>query len=51
MFEGLRHTGHHYMEARAVADLPPSETLRSTPDEVIADYPEGWRSLLGLDEG
>jgi hypothetical protein len=49
MFEGLRLTGHHYMEGRAVADLPPEETLRSTPDAVRSDYPEGWRSMLGLD--
>lgn len=49
MFEGLRHTGHHYVEARLVAELPPEETLRGTPDAVHADYPEGWRSLLGLD--
>lgn len=49
MFEGLRHTAHHYVEARAVADLPPDETLLGTPDGVAADYPEGWRSLLGLD--
>lgn len=48
MFEGLRRTGHHYTESRAVADLPPTETLRSTPEEVAAAYPDGWRSLLGL---
>lgn len=49
IFEGLRHTDHHYVEARVVADLPPESTLRSAPDTVRADYPEGWRSLLGLD--
>ncbi len=47
MFEGLRHTTHHYMEARAVADLPPESTLRMTPDAVAAAYPGSWQSLLG----
>lgn len=49
MFEGLRHTAHHYTDARAVADLPPVETLRGTPDQIAADYPGEWRSLLGLE--
>ncbi len=48
MFEGLRHVGHHYVEARAVADLPPESTLRSTPDQVRGRYPGDWRGLLGL---
>ncbi len=48
MFEGLRHTTHHYMEARAVADLPPESTLRMTPAEVAAAYPASWQSLLGI---
>ncbi len=49
MFEGLRQTAHHYTESRALADLPPTGTLRSTPEAVAADYPDRWRSLLGLD--
>ena len=48
MMEGLRHTAHHYMEARAVADLVPEETLRKTPDAVAAAYPADWRALLGV---
>lgn len=48
MFEGLRHTMHHYFEARAVADLPPEATLRSTPEEVAERYPAEWKALLGL---
>jgi hypothetical protein len=48
MFEGLRLVGHHYMEARAVADLPPETTLRMTPAQVADAYPAEWRSLLGL---
>lgn len=47
-FEGLRHVGHHYTEARRIVDQVPDETLRMTPDEVTAAYPQAWRSLLGL---
>jgi hypothetical protein len=39
---------HHYMEARAVGDQPPAETLRMTPAQVSERYPAQWRSLLGL---
>lgn len=48
MFEGLRLTGHHYREARAVADLPPDATLRMTPAQVAGAYPGRWRELLGI---
>jgi hypothetical protein len=48
MFEGLRNTAHHYMESRAVADLPPEATLQMTPEAVTAAYPAAWESLLGL---
>ncbi|MGI9646204.1 MAG: hypothetical protein ACR2O6_12940 [Ilumatobacteraceae bacterium] len=48
MMEGLRHTAHHYMEARAVADLVPEETLRMTHDAVAVAYPASWRSLVGV---
>lgn len=47
MFEGLRHHGHHYLEARAVADMPPEQTLRMTPQQVTDAYPADWRELLG----
>ncbi len=47
MFEGLRLVGHHYMEARAVADLPPEATLRMTPAQVADAYPADWRTLVG----
>jgi hypothetical protein len=47
MFEGLRQIGHHYMEARAVADLPPDATLRMTPAQVAEAYPTDWRTLVG----
>jgi hypothetical protein len=48
LFEGLRHVGHHYAEARHVVDQVPVETLRMTPDEVRAAYRGDWRALLGL---
>ena len=47
MFEGLRLVTHHYMEARAVADLPPDATLLMTPAQVAAAYPGSWRELVG----
>ena len=48
LFEGLRHVGHHYAEARRVVDQVPVETLRMTPTQVSDAYPSDWRSLLGL---
>ena len=47
LFEGLRHVGHHYTEARVVADMPPESTLRMTPAQVASAYPGDWRSLVG----
>lgn len=47
MFEGLRLVGHHYTEARIVADLPPEATLRMTPTQVADAYPADWRTLVG----
>jgi len=48
MFENLRHVGHHYAEARRVADHVPVETLEMTPAQVESRYPGDWRDLLGL---
>ena len=48
MFEGLRHVTHHYTEARMVADRVPAETLAKTPTQVEAQYPNEWRTLLGV---
>lgn len=48
MFEGLRHVGHHYTEARVVADAVPATTLRMTPQEVTDAYGSDWRSLLAV---
>jgi len=47
MFEGLRLVGHHYTEARIVADLPPEATLRMAPAQVADAYPADWRTLVG----
>jgi hypothetical protein len=51
LFEGVSDTLHHYTEARRIADMVPESTLRMTPAQVDASYPEHWRSLLGLDAG
>ena len=45
LFAGLRHVGHHYAEARVVADMVPEATLRLTPAEIDVS---GWRELLGV---
>ena len=47
LFAGVGH-GHHYTEARAIADLVPEATLRLTPAEVTAQFPAAWRDLLGV---
>lgn len=47
MFEGLRLVGHHYTEARLVADMVPESTLRMTPGQVASAYPAEWRRLVG----
>lgn len=48
-FEGLRHVGHHYAEAREVVDLVDVDVLRLGPDQVTERYRAGWRDLLLLD--
>lgn len=47
LFEGVGNVNHHYAEARKIADLVPEATLRMTPDEVDAAYPQRWRELTG----
>ena len=44
---GVGH-GHHYAEARTIADMIPETTLKMTPQQVAAQYPANWRPLLGL---
>ncbi len=46
MFANVGH-GHHYAEARAIADAVPEPTLRMTPAEIVGAYPLRWRELLG----
>ncbi len=47
-FEGLRHVGHHYAEAREVVDAVDPEVLVLTPAQVQSRYESDWRSPLGL---
>jgi hypothetical protein len=47
LFEGVGNVNHHYAEGRAIADLVPESTLRSTPEQVAMAYPDRWRELTG----
>jgi hypothetical protein len=47
LFDEVRLVGHHYSEARAIADLVPEATLRKTHQQVLSEYPERWRELVG----
>jgi hypothetical protein len=47
VFEGVGNVVHHYAEGRAIADLVPEATLRSTPQQVSEAFPSRWRELLG----
>ena len=47
LFIGVGH-GHHYAEARTIADMIPEATLTMTPQQVAAEFPANWKSLLGL---
>jgi hypothetical protein len=47
LFEGVGNTLHHYDEARALVDMVPEATLRMTPAQVAAAYPERWKELVG----
>lgn len=47
-FEGIRHIGHHYAEARDVVDAVDSDALLSTPAQVEAAYVADWRQQLRL---
>jgi hypothetical protein len=48
LFAGLRHVGHHYTEARVVADMVPESTLRLTPESAAQRSTGSWRELVGL---
>jgi hypothetical protein len=47
LFEGVGNTLHHYNEARELVDMVPEATLRMTPAQVAAAYPERWKELVG----
>lgn len=47
MFEGVDNVLHHYAEGREIVDMVPEATLRMTPQQVAAAYPERWRDLVG----
>jgi hypothetical protein len=47
LFEGVSNVLHHYDEGRALVDMVPEATLRMTPAEVEAAYPERWKELVG----
>jgi hypothetical protein len=47
LFEGVGHTAHHYAEGRHLADLVSESTLRLTPAEMSAQYPQNWQALTG----
>ena len=51
MFEGVGNVLHHYTEARRIADMVPDATLRMTPALADGNYPERWRTLLGVGPG
>jgi hypothetical protein len=46
LFEGIADR-HHYTQRRTVVDMVPESTLRSTPQQITAAYPERWRELIG----
>ncbi|MGZ6950373.1 MAG: hypothetical protein ACXVJY_20065, partial [Ilumatobacteraceae bacterium] len=47
LFEGVSNTLHHYDEARELVDMVPEPTLRMTPAQVNAAYPDRWKELVG----
>jgi hypothetical protein len=47
LFVGVSDLLHHYDEARALADMVPETTLRMTPAQVAAAYPQRWKELVG----
>lgn len=47
LFEGVGNTLHHYDEGRALVDMVPEATLRMSPAQVDAAYPQRWKELVG----
>jgi hypothetical protein len=48
LFVGVGNAAHHYKEGRAIADMPPNETLRMSPSDVVTQVSTHWRSLTGF---
>jgi len=46
-FDGLGNLAHNYEQSRALVDQVPDTTLRMTPQQVQAAFPERWRELTG----
>lgn len=46
LFKGVS-TDHGYFEARHIADAVLESTLRMTPQQAAAEYPEHWHDLTG----
>jgi hypothetical protein len=46
LFEGA---AHHYWDQRAIVDHVPESTVRSTHQQVAAQFPAEWRVLVGAD--
>ncbi len=47
LFEGVGNTLHHYDEGRELVDMVPEATLRMSPAQVDAAYPQRWKELVG----
>jgi hypothetical protein len=47
LFEGVSNVLHHYDAGRAIVDMVPESTLRMSPAQVEAAYPERWKDLVG----
>lgn len=48
-FVGIGHSAHHYGQIRDLVDMVPEATLRLSPEQVRAEYPGRWRTLIGLE--
>ncbi|MEO5724706.1 MAG: hypothetical protein ABIQ39_14050 [Ilumatobacteraceae bacterium] len=46
-FDGLEDVAGHYEQARQLVDQVPEATLRLTPQQVAAAYPDRWMELTG----
>ena len=49
LFSGLANVAHSYDDVRQLVDMTPEATLRMTPAQVGAAFPQRWRELTGAD--